>query len=65
MTTVLNYFDEHEIHPFIIQLECDDIQIIIDKAFNQAKSKIGGPRNYGLTAEQLELNFRVEKERLV
>ncbi|XP_018411763.1 PREDICTED: adenylate kinase 7 isoform X2 [Nanorana parkeri] len=55
--TVLNYFDEAEIHPLHIDVSKDDDPLYRD-VLKQITKAIGEPRNYGLTAEeraQLEL----------
>ncbi|NXH40484.1 KAD7 kinase, partial [Dicaeum eximium] len=64
-TTVLNYFDELEIHPQFI-----DIAVYEDSENRLAVSKIikeiGEPRNYGLTDEEKEaLEHQEAEERLV
>ncbi|RDD36619.1 Adenylate kinase 7 [Trichoplax sp. H2] len=59
--TVLNYFDELEIHPEHFDVTDDDSP----KALNTVKAiikLIGEPRNYGPTAEELEEIKRREEE---
>ncbi|RMB98766.1 hypothetical protein DUI87_24985 [Hirundo rustica rustica] len=64
-TTVLNYFDELEIHPQLI-----DIAVYEDSENSLTVSKIikeiGEPRNYGLTDEEKEaLERQAAEERIV
>ncbi|KAJ3260305.1 Adenylate kinase 7 [Boothiomyces macroporosus] len=47
--TVLNYFDELEISPAILQAELLETNQIIE----QIQKELGEPRNYGLTPEQI------------
>ncbi|XP_043522582.1 adenylate kinase 7-like [Frieseomelitta varia] len=49
--TPLNFFDEIEIHPFIIDVE-DDVCPDMFPTIYQCLQRIGPPRNYGLTAEE-------------
>ncbi|NXD10164.1 KAD7 kinase, partial [Nothocercus nigrocapillus] len=62
--TVLNYFDELEIHPQIIdvvKLEDPENRLIIKEIIKE----IGEPRNYGLTDEEKEtLERKAAEERL-
>ncbi|XP_010213189.1 PREDICTED: adenylate kinase 7 [Tinamus guttatus] len=62
--SVLNYFDELEIHPQIIdvvKLEDPENRLIIKEIIKE----IGEPRNYGLTAEEKEnLERKAAEERL-
>ncbi|NXM65269.1 KAD7 kinase, partial [Serilophus lunatus] len=64
-TTVLNYFDELEIHPHFIDValyEDPENRFIIQKIIKE----IGEPRNYGLTDEEKEiLERKAAEERLV
>ncbi len=78
--TVLNYFDEHEIHPIIINTDHRvDVKIdepvqldssnrvvadAIERGFTNTKDKLGKPRNYGPTAEQLAERKRVKEEQM-
>ncbi|KAJ6661827.1 hypothetical protein lerEdw1_012998, partial [Lerista edwardsae] len=59
--TVLNYFDELEIHPQVIDVsKFEDVENrLITKEIIKA---IGEPRNYGLTDEELEERERKEAE---
>ncbi|KAM5129823.1 adenylate kinase 7 [Mantella aurantiaca] len=60
--TVLNYFDEAEIHPLHIDVSKDDDPLYRD-TLKQTTKAIGDPRNYGLTAaEQAELELREAEE---
>ncbi|NXF70598.1 KAD7 kinase, partial [Sclerurus mexicanus] len=63
--TVLNYFDELEIHPQFIDVavyEDPENRFIIQKMIKE----IGEPRNYGLTDEEKEiLERKAAEERLV
>ncbi|ORY48290.1 P-loop containing nucleoside triphosphate hydrolase protein [Rhizoclosmatium globosum] len=57
-TTVLNYFDELEIHPFTIAVTSNDYEPVME-----AITKfIGKPHNYGPTLEQLEEKKRIAEE---
>ncbi|CAD1473438.1 unnamed protein product, partial [Heterotrigona itama] len=49
--TPLNFFDEIEIHPLIIDVE-DDVCPDMFPTIYQCLQRIGPPRNYGLTAEE-------------
>ncbi|XP_063998071.1 adenylate kinase 7 isoform X2 [Pogoniulus pusillus] len=64
-TTVLNYFDELEIHPQIIdvaKLEDPENRFILKEIIKE----IGEPRNYGLTDEEKEqLEHKAAEERIV
>uniref|UniRef100_A0A8C9P6R2 Adenylate kinase 7 n=1 Tax=Spermophilus dauricus TaxID=99837 RepID=A0A8C9P6R2_SPEDA len=62
--TVLNYFDEIEIHPIHIDVgKLEDAQNRL--AIKQLIKEIGEPRNYGLTEEEkLEAERRAAEERL-
>ncbi|KAJ3206371.1 Adenylate kinase 7 [Entophlyctis luteolus] len=55
-TTVLNYFDELEIHPFTVPIESNDDEPIME----MITKHIGKPHNYGPTLEQLEEKKRIE-----
>ncbi|KAJ7403039.1 poly(A) polymerase alpha [Pitangus sulphuratus] len=63
-TTVLNYFDELEIHPQFIDVpiyEDPENRFIVQKIITE----IGEPRNYGLTDEEKEiLERKAAEERL-
>ncbi|NXB35480.1 KAD7 kinase, partial [Eulacestoma nigropectus] len=64
-TTVLNYFDELEIHPQFIDVavyEDSENRLTVPKIIKE----IGEPRNYGLTDEEKEvLERQAAEERLV
>ncbi|XP_041903842.1 adenylate kinase 7 [Corvus kubaryi] len=64
-TTVLNYFDELEIHPQFIDVavyEDSENRLTVTKIIQE----IGEPRNYGLTDEEKEvLERQAAEERLV
>ncbi|KAM5176828.1 adenylate kinase 7 isoform 2-T2 [Callospermophilus lateralis] len=62
--TVLNYFDEIEIHPIHIDVgKLEDAQNRL--AIKQLIKEIGEPRNYGLTEEEkVEAERRAAEERL-
>ncbi|KAK1121779.1 hypothetical protein K0M31_010090 [Melipona bicolor] len=49
--TPLNFFDEIEIHPLVIDVE-DDVCPDMFPTIYQCLQRIGPPRNYGLTAEE-------------
>ncbi|XP_071878435.1 adenylate kinase 7 [Bombus fervidus] len=49
--TPLNFFDEIEIHPLIIDVE-DDVCPDMFPTIYQCLQRVGPPRNYGLTAEE-------------
>jgi adenylate kinase len=55
-STVLNYFDEMEIHPVALSVEFNEINV-----FDQMLKTIGSPRNYGPSAEQIATE-KAEKE---
>ncbi|NXV78643.1 KAD7 kinase, partial [Atlantisia rogersi] len=63
--TVLNYFDEREIHPQLIdvaKLEDPENRLIVKEIIKE----IGEPRNYGLSDEEKEnLERKAAEERLV
>ncbi|KAM3919809.1 adenylate kinase 7 isoform 2-T2 [Leptodactylus fuscus] len=62
--TVLNYFDEAEIHPLHIDVSKDDDPQYRD-IIKQIIEEVGEPRNYGLTPEELaELELRMAEESL-
>ncbi|KAJ3325909.1 Adenylate kinase 7 [Boothiomyces sp. JEL0866] len=52
--TVLNYFDELETSPVILQVELLETSQIIE----QIEKELGEPRNYGLTPEQIAAERR-------
>ncbi|KAJ3054331.1 Adenylate kinase 7 [Rhizophlyctis rosea] len=56
--TVLNFFDEQEIHPLSISVETTDT----DKLMDLIIKHVGKPHNYGPTAEQLAEERRVADE---
>lgn len=61
--TVLNYFDEMEITPVVINAEISESQI--DGAIEKMMQIIGMPRNYGPTPEMLaEEKSALEGKRL-
>ncbi|XP_075047935.1 adenylate kinase 7 [Mixophyes fleayi] len=56
--TVLNYFDEAEIHPLHVDVSKDDDPLYRD-ILKEIIKAAGEPRNYGLTAEEMaELELR-------
>ncbi|KAJ3067270.1 Adenylate kinase 7 [Podochytrium sp. JEL0797] len=57
-TTVLNYFDELEIHPFTVAVTSNEFEFVLETM----TKFIGKPHNYGPTLEQLEENQRQEEE---
>ncbi|KAG8561547.1 hypothetical protein GDO81_015387 [Engystomops pustulosus] len=62
--TVLNYFDEAEIHPLHIDVSKDDDPQYKD-IIKQITEEVGEPRNYGLTPEELaELELKQAEESL-
>jgi adenylate kinase len=56
--TVLNYFDELEIHPIPLPVENQTGENLIDSI----TKKVGKPHNYGPTIEQLEEKRRQAEE---
>ncbi|KAH6569550.1 hypothetical protein BASA62_004716 [Batrachochytrium salamandrivorans] len=48
-TTVLNYFDEQEIHPITLAVESIELKEVLETV----TKKVGGPRNYGPSAEEI------------
>ncbi|XP_018338500.1 PREDICTED: adenylate kinase 7-like [Trachymyrmex septentrionalis] len=60
--TPLQLFDEMEIHPLIISVETDTCPDMFPTIY-QCLEKLGKPRNYGPTAEEMEVaRKRVEAE---
>ncbi|XP_041353358.1 adenylate kinase 7-like [Gigantopelta aegis] len=59
--TVLNYFDELEIHPHKIDVTKDTSEMM-QGTVEKCKKIIGKPRNYGPTPEELEEMKRKEEE---
>ncbi|KAJ3218844.1 Adenylate kinase 7 [Dinochytrium kinnereticum] len=57
--TVLNFFDELEIHPFIVPTESRSFESILDDIYKH----LGPPRNYGPSAEQIAEKKRIEEEK--
>ncbi|KAI9097017.1 hypothetical protein DFS34DRAFT_650383 [Phlyctochytrium arcticum] len=57
-TTVLNFFDELEIHPLIISVEANDAATVMEIL----SKKIGPPHNYGPSPEQLAEKRRVAQD---
>ncbi|XP_019850545.1 PREDICTED: adenylate kinase 7-like isoform X1 [Amphimedon queenslandica] len=62
--TVLNYFDELEIHPLHIRVS-DDTSENMSKTVEDIKKVIKEPRNYGLTPEEKEILEKKEREEKV
>ncbi|KAI8803996.1 hypothetical protein BJ742DRAFT_682527 [Cladochytrium replicatum] len=61
--TVLNYFDELEIHPFIIAIDSNaGSNLAADAATARIIQHIGKPHNYGPTPEQLAEKRRMAEE---
>ncbi|XP_065833118.1 adenylate kinase 7-like isoform X2 [Oscarella lobularis] len=59
--TVLNYFDELEIHPETFEIPATQCEVMLKKI----KKEIGEPRNYGPTPEELaEMQRKATEERL-
>ncbi|KAJ3341517.1 Adenylate kinase 7 [Gonapodya sp. JEL0774] len=57
-TTVLNYFDENEVHPLAVSAEtADPLKLQEDVIL-----KIGKPRNYGATKEEIGERNRIRDE---
>jgi adenylate kinase len=56
--TVLNFFDEQEIHPIVLKVESITPAKLVDFAI----AKIGQPRNYGPTLEELREKKRLEED---
>ncbi|XP_072756801.1 adenylate kinase 7 isoform X2 [Anoplolepis gracilipes] len=52
--TPLQLFDEMEIHPLVISVEADTCPDMFPTIY-QCLEKLGEPRNYGLTAEEIEV----------
>jgi adenylate kinase len=59
-STVLNYFDELEIHPLSISVEDQDTERILSVIMKH----VGKPHNYGLSPEQMAEKRKIEEERL-
>ncbi|XP_073248934.1 adenylate kinase 7-like [Porites lutea] len=60
--TVMNYFDELEIHPDHIDITQDKARKMT-KTVEQIKKLMGAPRNYGPTPEELAEMERIETEK--
>ncbi|XP_063713342.1 adenylate kinase 7-like isoform X2 [Symsagittifera roscoffensis] len=60
--TALNYFDELEVHPHIIDITKDKSKEA-ENTVEQLKKMIGSTRNYGATAEELAEQERQQAER--
>ncbi|KXS22159.1 P-loop containing nucleoside triphosphate hydrolase protein [Gonapodya prolifera JEL478] len=56
--TVLNYFDENEVHPMALSAETTDVS----KLQHDIMDKIGKPRNYGATREEISERNRIRDE---
>lgn len=56
--TVLNYFDENEIHPILIDASIESETII----FNKITFKIGAPIGFGLSDEEIEELRKLQRE---
>ncbi|KAJ3332668.1 Adenylate kinase 7 [Blyttiomyces sp. JEL0837] len=56
--TVLNFFDEIEIHPLVISVETNNTEAVMSSVTNH----LGKPRNYGPTPEQLEAKRKAQEE---
>lgn len=75
--TVLNYFDEHEVHPLEIDIGSlltasnpaestpTTLDGALDKVLEIIRAKVGDPRNYGPTFEQLAERKRQRDDALV
>jgi adenylate kinase len=59
--TVLNYFDELEIHPVVLRLD----QMALDEALGQIKKIVGRPHNYGPSPAELAEMKRIADEEAV
>ena len=59
-TTVLNYFDELEIHPFIAPVENSQTE----KVFATMVKHVGKPHNFGLSPEKLAAKHLLEEQKL-
>jgi adenylate kinase len=58
--TVLNFFDDNEIHPLVFAV---DTYSSVEKLTKDIISKIGKPRNYGLSMAQIEALKKQEEEK--
>ncbi|KAJ3295038.1 Adenylate kinase 7 [Borealophlyctis nickersoniae] len=56
--TVLNYFDELEIHPFVVPADTNDADAVMGLIIQN----VGKPHNYGPTPEQVAEQRRVVEE---
>ncbi|KAF0305957.1 Adenylate kinase 7 [Amphibalanus amphitrite] len=62
--TVLNFFDELEVHPLLVDVTKDESEGMEDTC-RLLQKRLGAPRNYGLTKEEAEeKRQRQEAERL-
>jgi len=59
--TVLNYFDEFEVHPITLDIENKSIGYLMEKIINE----IGRPHNYGPTPEEIAEKRRIAEENKV
>ncbi|KAI8854406.1 hypothetical protein BC829DRAFT_424481 [Chytridium lagenaria] len=57
--TVLNFFDELEIHPLIVPIESKSIEAVLEPILKH----LGQARNYGPSPEQIAEKKRVEEEK--
>jgi len=62
--TVLNYFDELEVHPRVIDMTKDKSKEA-ENTVEQIKKWVGVPRNYGATPEELAEQKKMEAERKI
>ncbi|XP_075265204.1 adenylate kinase 7-like isoform X3 [Convolutriloba macropyga] len=60
--TVLNYFDELEVHPYVMDMTKDKSKEA-ENTVEHLKKLVGNPRNYGATAEELAEEKRQEADR--
>ena len=60
-TTVMNYFDEKEVHPIVLSTETNTLE----QVFAILLKKFGKPHNYGPSEEQLAEKKKKDAEEKV
>jgi len=57
--TILNYFDEFEVHAITLEVENKSVEYLMGKVINE----VGKPHNYGPTPEEIAEKRRIEEEK--
>ena len=60
--SLLNFFIDHDVIPIEINFDRDQSHTDLLKIFESIKSKIGSPRNYGLSQKELDEIQRIKQE---